>query len=116
MKYVALIAALVALSLIGSPPVGAATKPAPKRWHLGDDYPAKALRAHHEGTTYITVTVDKAGKPRDCVVTKSSGFDDLDEATCNVFLKGVRFTPATDDNGTPVDAPFSSQMNWRIPG
>jgi protein TonB len=84
-------------------------------FQTSDDYPARALLAGHEGTAYFTVTVTKDGKPKDCVISKSSGWSELDKQTCKVVLRRARFAPATDDNGAPVEAPYSSRINWRIP-
>jgi protein TonB len=115
MKRIRLLAVVAATALIGGQAHAQASKPIPKRWNSSDDYPANALVHNHQGTTYVTLTIDEGGKPRKCVVTKSSGFADLDEATCKVFLKRAHFIPATDDNGTPIEAPFPTEMNWRIP-
>ena len=115
MKAIGFLVALAALVLSGASLAAVASKPVPKPGYGSDDYPASALLQHHEGTTYITVTVGKDGKPKDCVVTRSSGWADLDKATCRVFMNQVRFNPATDENGIPIEAPFATQTNWRIP-
>ena len=115
MKFIGLLMGFAALSGIGSMALAGASKPSIKRWAAGDIYPTKAFVLHQEGTTYFRVTVARDGRARDCVVTRSSGSRYLDEATCKAVTTAVQFTPATDENGSPVEALFSSQMNWRIP-
>jgi protein TonB len=113
----------IAAIALGGPTTAASTpklapnlKPAPKKWVAGDsDYPTYAFNRHEEGTTSFTVTVGVNGRPKDCVVTQSSGFPDLDAATCAAVLQRAYFTPATDENGMPIEAPFASRMNWRFP-
>jgi protein TonB len=85
-----------------------------KSWVTMDDYPAKALREHREGTTYFTVTVGTDGRAKDCVITKSSGSADLDEAACEMIVRRARFDPATDEHGKPVEMPYSNKVNWKI--
>lgn len=84
-------------------------------WHTNDKYPPKALREHREGTTYFSVTIGTDGKAKNCVVTKSSGSADLDEAACAIFVRRARFSPATDPSGIPIEASYSNKFVWRIP-
>jgi len=116
MKPIIHLAVSTALTLVGMPVLAAASKPAIMKWTSGDDdYPKSAFVHHQEGTTLFSVTVGTDGRARDCMITKSSGSADLDEATCKAVLKRARFTPATDEHGMPIEAPFSSRMNWRFP-
>jgi protein TonB len=103
-------AVLMAMVFAGAPAHGA-----DKSWQTTTDYPAKALREHREGTTYFTVTVGTDGRAKDCVVTKSSGSTDLDKAACKIIVKRARFNPATDDQGKPIEKPYSNSVNWKIP-
>jgi protein TonB len=123
MKY-GLFSIAIGVIAMGGPTTGAAeaSKPAanlmptPKKWVSGnDDYPTSAFNRHEEGTASFTVTVGINGRPKDCVITQSSGFPDLDAATCQTVLQRAYFRPATDENGLPIEAPFASRMNWRIP-
>lgn len=89
---------------------------APKaRWTTNDEYPAQALAAGHEGTSYFKVTVTVDGRAKDCIITKSSGHSELDQATCSIVLKRARFKPKIGDAGEPVEGTFESKMTWRIP-
>ncbi|MBC7492308.1 MAG: energy transducer TonB, partial [Novosphingobium sp.] len=48
-------------------------------------------------------------------VTRSSGSEELDQATCPMIQKRARFKPAADDNGNPREGSYSSSVAWRIP-
>jgi protein TonB len=85
------------------------------QWTAKAHYPRKALREGREGTTYLTVTVGTNGRAKNCVVTRSSGSADLDEAACKMVVKNARFQPETDENGKPKEAPYSTRVDWRIP-
>jgi len=111
MKFGALLAGLTVLAFMHGP--GSAQ--AGKSWRTMDDYPSKALREHRQGTTYFTVTVGTDGRARDCVVTKSSGSPDLDEAACKIIVKRAHFNPATDDQGKPIEKPYSNSVKWKLP-
>ena len=79
------------------------------------DYPAKALREHKEGTTVISVTVDVTGRAKNCVVTKSSGSDDLDAESCRIFVARGRFTPAKNKAGEPIEGSATGTIRWVLP-
>jgi TonB family protein len=80
------------------------------------DYPARALRSHEEGRTTVSVHVDASGRPVGCAVTGSSGYDDLDRATCRLLLGRARYYPATARTGRPVEADVTQSVMWRMPG
>lgn len=63
----------------------------------------------------LTVTVGVDGRAKDCVVTNSSGFDDLDKAACDSVLKYARFKPATDDKGNPKEGTWSTHVTYKLP-
>lgn len=88
---------------------------AAQTWMTQVDYPAKALREGREGTSYFTVTVGKDGRAKDCTITQSSGHTDLDEQSCRMIVRQARWEPAVDEAGNPVEASYSSKVNWTIP-
>lgn len=107
---------------------GAEREPAPDRpaspvrvrgdkaqWFNADDYPSAALRDGVAGVVAIRVGVDAAGKVTSCTVTQSSGSAALDEATCKLYPRRARFTPALDAGGTAIPASFSDRVSWQIP-
>lgn len=83
-------------------------------WVTDKIYPKEALRYGHEGVAEFTVTVNESGRAEDCVITKSSGWPELDEATCKEFTARVRFKPATDSSGTPIKSKYSNKWRWEI--
>ena len=87
----------------------------PRQWVTDNDYPTKAMREGKQGTVYFTVQVNTAGLASSCAVTRSSGSEELDQATCPMIQKRARFKPATDDNGNPREGSYSSSVAWRIP-
>lgn len=87
----------------------------PGYWIGTNDYPTRALREEQEGTSRFRLTVDQDGRVSECTITQSSGFMDLDEATCANVRRRARFRPATDDTGAPVVGYYSSAVRWNIP-
>ena len=84
-------------------------------WVTTNDYPTIGLRGEHEGSTRYRLSVDTAGKVTNCAVTASSGFADLDSATCATLTRRAKFTPATDDSGARVAGSYSGTVTWRLP-
>ena len=87
----------------------------PGSWVATTDYPSAALRERREGTTAFRLTVDKAGRVTDCMITSSSGSPDLDQATCSLVMRRAQFTPALDAKGKPTTGTFSTRVRWVIP-
>jgi protein TonB len=84
-------------------------------WVTTDDYPTAALREGREGSVGIDVTIDEKGRVSNCAVTASSGSDLLDQATCRLYTRRARFTPALDDAGKPAVAHRADRVRWQIP-
>jgi protein TonB len=80
------------------------------------EYPAKSLKAGEQGNVRFRVDVTSRGKPENCVILESSGFPNLDKATCESVVDGLRFTPATDANGKRVRGTYTRLVRWIIPG
>lgn len=55
------------------------------------------------------------GKPANCTITHSTGYDILDRQTCFVAMHRVRFSPARGPDGTPVYGIYRSQVVWHRP-
>lgn len=91
-------------------------KTPPGAWVTNDDYPPDALRKRQYGKLRFTLTVDVTGKPDSCHVTWTSGFVELDQYSCAIFLERARFNPARDASGKPIRAPYSSVFMWELPG
>ncbi len=106
MAFKSTIVLMAALAVASLPTSAVATS---KIWL---SYPKHALAAGEEGKVGITVTVGSDGRVKTCVVIKSSGFKDLDEATCDQFVKYAYFDP--HDKGFPKDGTFSTSVNWHL--
>lgn len=99
---------LTAVAIAASPTCALATA------NVQMSYPRQALAAGEQGAVAITVTIGTDGRVKNCVVTKSSGFQDLDNGTCDEFIKYAVFRPATDDKGHPKESTWSTTVNWRL--
>ena len=104
-----------------APPAPRVDKSAKIRGNAGrffgpNNYPPQAKRENAEGTTRVRLTVGTDGRVSNCTVTSSSGNDSLDETTCNIFRRKVRFTPAQDQNGNPITDTMNQAVTWRLTG
>ena len=63
------------------------------------DYPAEAVRKGEQGEVVADLLVNPTGGVETCSVVLSSGFADLDQATCAVIHTRARFMPAKDAAG-----------------
>ncbi|UUR09227.1 energy transducer TonB [Sphingomonas glaciei] len=79
------------------------------------DYPADAIRARQEGTTWFKLTIGPDGRITDCLIEKSSGSASLDAATCRIMRSRARFTPALDSARKPTSDTMSARISWRLP-
>lgn len=88
---------------------------APGRWVSDADYPTGALRRGEQGVTGFELTVGPDGRVRNCTVTRSSGSNELDAATCAKVSQRAHFNPASDDHGDAVTSRYSNAIRWQIP-
>ena len=72
------------------------------------DYPAYAIRMDHEGRTSFRLPFGADGRAISCMVTTSSGYAELDDATCRLMKARARF--AVGRSGVYLGA-----LSWRIP-
>ncbi len=85
-------------------------------------YPPSELKAGHEGTTQILVSIDKDGNVASAVIHKSSGWPKLDSSAL-ASVKSGKFRPATDKDGNTIassgvipitfDSPYESVDSQR---
>ena len=104
----------IILPLLASSVVATASA-TPLPWFDLNDYPTKAFQREWQGVTNFTVVVGPDGKPADCKITKSSGYEMLDRSACWVPMKRARFTPAVGADGRPAYGVYRSQVVWRRP-
>ncbi|HET8612360.1 MAG TPA: energy transducer TonB [Sphingomonas sp.] len=87
----------------------------PEWWVRPMDYPADAVRLHHQGQVRVSISVSAEGEVKGCRITGSSGFPELDAATCASIRKNADFLPALDPSGAPRPAMVTTTVNWTIP-
>jgi protein TonB len=80
-----------------------------------DDYPATAVARHEQGTVFYRLTVGLDGRIKACQVTRSSGFADLDAATCSLLERRARFQPKLGPNGSAIEFTNDDRIKWSLP-
>lgn len=76
------------------------------------DVPASLLAQRARGTVGFTLLVGRDGRLRDCRITRSSGHRVLDGATCTAARRRLRFAPARDTAGRPIEAWAPGEHEW----
>jgi len=79
-------------------------------------YPPRALAAGEQGPVSFRAEVDQQGNVLACKVTKGSGFERLDNETCELIVNHANFRPTLDSEGKARAAVHDGIVNWRIPG
>ena len=79
----------------------------------GDSYPSGPLRRHEQGVAVIAFNVNTDGRVENCTIKRSTGFPELDAASCALYVHRARFTPNPDRDG--IDSRTLS-VQWRLPG
>jgi len=102
-----------------APPPRAAQTPAPltppQGWVTQRDYPKAARGTGARGETAFRLTVDAEGRAVTCTITASSGFQLLDDQTCQMLRQRARFKPARDGNDNPIPFTWNSWFVWELP-
>lgn len=96
-------------------PKAAKPKGDSSRWLTTDDYPRRGLLNQREGRTSYRLSIDASGRVTSCSVVKSSGFEELDQATCQLLPRRARFEPARDEAGAAVSGSYAGSVTWRLP-
>ena len=77
-------------------------------------YPELAKARQEQGQTSYSLTVNGAGLPTRCDITRSSGSAALDERTCQVVMRGARFAP--DPSGPSATLRrYDGGVAWKLP-
>jgi TonB family protein len=79
-----------------------------------EDYPPTALDRGEQGPVYVQVLINPDGRVDSCTVLLSSGYNDLDDATCRLVTARVRFSPAQNESGKAIYGTYRQVINWRI--
>lgn len=90
----------------------------PAQWVSGglkdSDYPRAVLRDRIGGTVSVRFAVLTSGRIDNCRVIRSSGNGLLDATTCRLLTERLRFQPATDSTGAPIQTELGSDYTWGI--
>lgn len=78
------------------------------------DYPRSALRSHLTGRVSVRFTVLTNGRISNCRVVASSGSPLLDATTCRLLTERLRFRPARNSAGAPIESEIGSDYTWGI--
>jgi TonB family protein len=78
-------------------------------------YPPRAKAAGEQGRVGFRVLLDGEGSLTSCKVTQSSGYERLDNETCELIVRYARFAPVLDPSGRGVVAVQNGFVNWRLP-
>jgi protein TonB len=76
------------------------------------NYPALSMRLQEEGTTMLSFHVTADGSVSGVSVSKSSGFQRLDDAAVSCAQRW-RYKAATQD-GNAVEVPWQAQVVWKL--
>lgn len=94
---------------------GAMTPPRRIRGSIRDgDYPRGAGEAGVGGTVSVIYTVETDGRATNCMITESSGSDELDAHTCRLIEQRFRFRPSHDSAGRPVRSRIVQDHSWEV--
>jgi TonB family protein len=80
-----------------------------------DTYPTEAARARQQGrvVTHLVIGID--GRVKTCTVTVGSGSPALDAGACDIARSKVRYTPAKDANGQPLESVADLPIRFELP-
>lgn len=63
---------------------------------------------------WVKYVVDVRGHVQSCTVTRSSGYAELDQRTCQLIQQRFRFKPAHETDGTPFESIVIEFQEWEI--
>ena len=90
----------------------------PAQWLSGSlqnsDYPRAALNDRLQGRVSVRFTVLTDGRIANCRITASSGSPMLDATTCRLLTRRLRFRPARNSAGVPIETELGSDYTWGI--
>lgn len=93
---------------------GMATPPVHIAGALSDaDYARSGLPRGAQGTVVIHFTIRSDGSVDGCSTVRSSGYEAIDRATCQLVEQRFRFRPARDTSGRAIDYAVNTDFTWR---
>ena len=114
--------------VIPSPTLGPSTTPSPKfrpvsarprnnpgSWVTTADYRSSWINREMVGTARFRLEIAADGKVENCTITGSSGYPELDKATCDLVTRRARFDAAKDETGARTGGSYTSSVRWELP-
>jgi len=96
-------------------PINAAPRGNPGNWITNNDYRTSWINRGYSGVAGFALEIDRQGRITDCTITRSTGHEALDTATCRLLRRRAEFSPAKDASGMIVPGTYNSSVNWQIP-
>lgn len=87
----------------------------PGSWIQERDYRSNWIRQGLSGVAGFTLKIDARGNVTDCTITRSTGHNVLDGATCRLLTRRARFDPARNSAGEKIAGTYASSVAWEIP-
>ena len=82
---------------------------------MSEHYPVDARAKGQAGTVSYEAAIGRDGVLTRCTVTRSSGFRELDNGTCDAMVRYGRFHPRRDDRGRAIASIQTGTVVWRLP-
>jgi len=82
-------------------------------WSDYHTYPPAAQEKEQQGRVRPEIRIGADGTPIECRIVETSNFPELDAGTCERFMQ-MRFEPARDASGQPVESHYTRWVNWRL--
>jgi TonB family protein len=95
-------------TLVGLAASTAIAGPAIRPLITPDDYPARALEAHPQGSVHYAITVGNDGRVVSCEITQTSGDPVIDKRTCDILRKRARF------GAEAAGKTIQDQVSWTV--
>ena len=83
---------------------------------LAKSYPPYALAAGEQGKVGFRIVVEPSGSLGSCEIIESSGFQSLDNETCELIVRHARLPVVRNADGRAVRAVQNGYINWVHPG
>lgn len=96
-------------------PVAARPRNDPGGWVTEADYRSSWINREMVGTARFRLEIAASGKVEGCTITGSSGYVELDKATCDLVTRRARFDAAKDGTGARTAGSYASSVRWQLP-
>jgi protein TonB len=96
-------------------PVGVRPRNDPGSWVTTSDYRSSWINREMVGTARFRLEVAADGKVQNCAIIGTSGYPELDAATCALVTRRARFDAAKDETGARTSGSYTSSVKWELP-